>query len=92
MLSSRKADREGHSADTIADALSRMVLAMRFRDRGEEQLDSVANMLSTVFDGMVQGALNSCIVTAYRGYGNDCILNILSTLGLATMCFIPNHF
>lgn len=33
MLSSRKADKEGHSADAVADALFRVVLALRFRRR-----------------------------------------------------------
>ncbi|PXF41823.1 hypothetical protein BWQ96_08471 [Gracilariopsis chorda] len=31
MISSRKAEREGHSADALADALFRIVLAIRFR-------------------------------------------------------------
>lgn len=33
MLSSRKADREGHSADALADALFLVVFALRFRRR-----------------------------------------------------------
>jgi hypothetical protein len=35
-LSLRKADREGHTADAIADALFRVTLAVRFRRRGEQ--------------------------------------------------------
>lgn len=34
-LSARKVDKEGHSADAVADALSRIIFALRFRRRGE---------------------------------------------------------
>ena len=33
-LNSRKADREGHAADAIADALFRITIMVRFRRRG----------------------------------------------------------
>jgi hypothetical protein len=33
-LSARKADREGHCADAIADALFRITIFVRFRRRG----------------------------------------------------------
>lgn len=91
MISNRKADKEGHSADALADALSRVLLAMRFWRRGEHQVDSVRNMLTGLFDGMVQGALNSCIITADQGYGKDSFLSLLSSFGLVSMFIIPYH-
>lgn len=91
MLSNRKADREGHSADPRADALPRILLVLRFKWRGEAQLGSVAKIPSSVFDGMDQKALNSCIVTADRGYGKEIFLIVLSSFGLASMSIIPDH-
>lgn len=43
-LSARKADREGHLTDTIADTFFRVNLMVRFRRRGEKQ-DSNVRML-----------------------------------------------
>jgi hypothetical protein len=40
-LSARKADRESHSADVLADAVFRVALAIRLHRRGESQLESV---------------------------------------------------
>ena len=41
-LSLRKADREGHSADAIADALLRIILMVPFRRRGEKHAGNVS--------------------------------------------------
>lgn len=41
MSSARKADKEGHSAHAIADALFRLILVTRFRRRGEAQTEPV---------------------------------------------------
>lgn len=49
MLSQRKADREGHSAGVVDDALLRVVLYLRFRDRGEPEVESVKTLLSSLF-------------------------------------------
>ena len=46
----RKTDKEGHSADAMADALYSVVLGICFRRRGEKQLDSVRQLIS-VFEG-----------------------------------------
>lgn len=45
MLSARKADKKGLSAGAVVDALFRVVLAPRFRPRGEEQNDPVELLL-----------------------------------------------
>lgn len=91
MLSARKADREGHSADAVADALSRVVMALRFRRRGESQVESVGKLLSTLLDGKGQEALNSCVVTADRGYGKESFLNLFTSFGLAAVFVMPDH-
>lgn len=40
-IASRKTDREGHTADAIADDIFRITLAVRFRRRREERTESV---------------------------------------------------
>lgn len=69
MLSTRKANREGHSADAVADALSRIVLALRFRRRRESQAESVRKLVTALLDGRGEKSLDGCIFTADRGYG-----------------------
>lgn len=44
-LSSRKADREGHSGDAITDALFRVMLEVRFRSRGETKAANVEKLV-----------------------------------------------
>ncbi|PXF45600.1 hypothetical protein BWQ96_04605 [Gracilariopsis chorda] len=91
MISSRKADREGHSADALADALFRIVLAIRFRRRGEAQTESVRKMLVTLMDGRREEAVNGCIVTADRGYGKGAFMEILAEFGMGSVFVMPNH-
>ena len=43
-LSARKADREGHTANAVADALFRVTLMVRFRRRGEWQSTNVSKL------------------------------------------------
>ena len=40
-LSNRNADKEGHAADVLADALFRIILGVRFHRRGESQIDNI---------------------------------------------------
>lgn len=51
MLSARKADKEGHLADVIVDALFRILSAIRFRRRGESQSDSATKLVSLWMEG-----------------------------------------
>lgn len=46
MLSDRKADREGHVADIVADGMFRFTLDTRFRRRGEPQARNVSSPLT----------------------------------------------
>jgi len=84
-LSDRKADREGHSADLVADALFRIVFAQRYRRRGEPQVDSVRKLLTGLFDGRGEESLSSCIVTADRGYGKEAFMKLLSEFGVGSV-------
>lgn len=44
-LSARKSDREGHTADAIADGLFRVTLMIRSRHRGEGQSTNISNLI-----------------------------------------------
>ncbi|PXF43196.1 hypothetical protein BWQ96_07071 [Gracilariopsis chorda] len=91
MLGARKADRDGHSADALADALFRIILAIRIRRRGESQTESVRNLLTALLDGRGDEWLNSCVVTADCGYGKEAFTDILTENGLLSVFVIPDH-
>lgn len=91
MLSNRKADREGHSADAVADALFRIVLALRFRRRAEPQHVSVRKLIDSLMDGRGEKSITGCIVTADRGYGNERFMKILMEQGLGSIFVMPDH-
>jgi len=90
-LSSRKGDWEGHSADAVADALFRIVLALQFRRRWKTQLDSVRKMLMTLTESCGEDASNECIVTADRGYGKASYMEFLTEFGFSSVFFMPDH-
>lgn len=64
MLNARKDDKEGHSADAVADALSRVIVALRFRRQNLsdfKSLESYRNALNKVqstADLMIDAALD----------------------------------
>lgn len=90
-LSSRKADREGHSADAVADALTRIVLALRFRRRGEALTDALRQLLTIFFEGRGEQARSGFLITADRGYGKTTVLDLLSSFGVAALFVMPDH-
>lgn len=50
-ISMKKVDREGHSADVVADAVFRFVMGTRFRRRGEKQVKYFKKLLEVVVEG-----------------------------------------
>ena len=68
-LSSRKADREGHTADAIADALFRVTLVIRFRRRGERQTSNIRHIIITLIECRGEQSIHGLVITADRGYG-----------------------
>lgn len=71
MLSAWKAEKEFNSADSVFNALFRMVLGIRFRRQGESQTESVSKLLANIFDESGEESLNGCIIKADRGYGSN---------------------
>ncbi|PXF45213.1 hypothetical protein BWQ96_05043 [Gracilariopsis chorda] len=91
MLSARKVDKEGHSADAVADELFRIVLALRFTRRGESQLDSVRRLFEVLTEDRGEGTTNNCTVTTDRCYVKASCMEILTELGFSSVCLMPNH-
>lgn len=48
-VSDRKADKEEHGADEIADELSRVILSIRFRRRRDTKINAIRSLLSGLF-------------------------------------------
>lgn len=90
-LSARKADKEGHMADVIADSLFRVVLATRFRRRQESQERNVTKLIEVLLDGMRQKSLSGFVLTGDRGYGKLSLVQELRKLGVGTIFIMPSH-
>jgi hypothetical protein len=88
-LSMRKADREGHTADVIADALFRITLAVRFRRRGEQQSANVLRLISTLIEGRGEQCLHGLVLTADRGYGSIALIRTLLRHGIGSILVMP---
>lgn len=58
-LSSRKSDKAGLTANVVADALSRLVLSMSFRRRGETLSTGVHLLLYDLIEGHGETSLVS---------------------------------
>lgn len=90
-LSSRKADREGHSSDVLADALFRITLMSRFHRRGEQQVDTVERLIRSVQECQGEMSCRSAILTADRGYGRERFLRVIQEKGLSLLFVMPDH-
>lgn len=90
-ISARKADREGHSADVIAEALSRVVIALRFRRRAESQVASVRKLLNISLEERGEISFNGINITADRGFGKDDFVDLLNELGMSSIFIMPDH-
>lgn len=91
MFSSRKVDRNGNSADAVENALFISVLALRFRRRGETQVDYVRCLFEVLKRVNGEDATNSSIVTADRGYEKRTFMNFLTGFGFGSVFAMPDH-
>lgn len=62
-LCARKADREGHMADVVADSLFHTIMAVRFRRRGEGQKKGACDTIERLLRSTGQMSLASLIGT-----------------------------
>lgn len=77
ILSRRKADREGHADDVLANVMFRVLFARRFRRRVEAHLESVRKLLSVLLSLCWEEELLSCIITADWGYGKEVFMLLM---------------
>jgi hypothetical protein len=90
-LSSRKADREGHCADALADALFRITLFVRFRRRGNSQANNVRNLLNCVLESRGEQSFHGFTITADRGYAKMSLVKELLKFDLGIVLVMPEH-
>lgn len=90
-LSARKADKEGHSADVICDAIFRITLGVRFRRRGETQATNVDRLLDVFVAGHGEISLRGIIASADRGYGSITLLKSFLSRGMGGIMIMPSH-
>lgn len=90
-ISSRKADREGHTADAIADALFRITLMVRFRRRGVTQTSNVSSLLDALLEGRGEQSVHGLVVTAERGYGKLELIEELVRHCVWAILVMPDH-
>ena len=90
-ISHRKADKEGHCADALADPFSRLTLFVRFRRRGQSQTSIVDELLSIVLKDQGTQSLRGVIVTADRGYGRLSLLRSLLAHEIGSLFVMPEH-
>lgn len=90
-LSNRKADKEGHTADAIADALFRITLMVRFRRRGISQTDNVYSLVEAILEGRGEQSVHGFILTADRGYGKLSLMRELLCHRIGSIMIMPEH-
>ena len=89
--SSRKAGKEGHCVDALADALFCVTLMVRFRRRGESQASNVEKLVRTVVDARGEESLSGFVFTADRGYGKMSMIAFLARKGIGFIFIMPEH-
>ena len=90
-LSARKADKEGHCAIAVADALYRSTVGVRFMRRGESQDTCVDKVIRYVFEEQGQVNINGVIMAADRGFGKTAAIRKLASLGINIIFIFPEH-
>lgn len=94
ILSARKADKKGHSTDTVSDALfriTRITLEVRFQKQGESQSSNVERLLDSLTEDQGQMFMYGLIVTADRGYGSIGLLKSLIGCSMGGVMILPDH-
>ena len=76
-LSSRKADKEGHSMSAVADAFFRVFLHARFGRRGETRSTAVCKLLGDMLETRGERCLEGIVLTYDRSYAPDAMVTSL---------------
>ena len=90
-ISNRKADKEGHWADALADPFSRLRLYVSFRRRGQSQTSFVHELVSVVLKGKGSQSNLEIIVTTFWGYGNFMLPRSFPAKDISSLFVMPEH-
>lgn len=90
-LRSRKADKEGKSADAVSDALLSFTLGVRFWSRGEVQSQNFPHLLDVLGDGRGELSIHGLIATSDRGYRPMELLKSFVQHGIGVIMILPDH-
>lgn len=90
-LYNRKADREGHTGDVIADSIFRFVIGLSFRRRRENLQNSIEKLIAAITEGQGENSFNNFIVTADRGYGTESLIVRFFNIGSSSMAVLPDQ-
>jgi hypothetical protein len=91
ILSARKADREGHCADAIADALFGITWFVRFRRRGHKQTENVNQVLNCILESRGEQSFHGYTITADRGYENMALVKQLLNHDIGAILVMPDN-
>ena len=90
-ISTRKADKEGHSAIAVCEALFRPTLAIRFCRRGEKQELTVNEVMRSLIGNCGQVSLKGMLLTADRGFGSVRGVVNLTSFGFGSIFIFSQH-
>lgn len=90
-LSARKADREGHTAHTIADSLFWVTLWIYFLRCEVTQLKKARKLLMSLLCCRTGQSLCGFTMLADRGYGSNKFIEELNRKGLSAISVMPEH-
>lgn len=90
-LSVRKADKEGHTAHAIADAIFSVTLMVHFSRRGEGQVENVRHLIDAVLEERGESSFHGFKLTADRGYGKISLVQELLFKGISAIFVSPEH-
>ena len=90
-VNARKADREEHTANAIADALFRATLKLRFRRKGESQVENVTKRVNQLLEGRGEGSMRGFIITGDHGDREIRLIGHHSRKGIGSMFLISGH-
>jgi hypothetical protein len=89
--SKRRANKEDHCADALADPFFRLSFMVRFRRRYQSQVASVDELLGSLLCEQGSHSLHGLILTADGGYGRMALVKKLLTHGVGILFVMPEH-
>lgn len=90
-LSSRKADKEGHCADVLCEALSRAITGIRFRRKGVSQDANVSQLFNANLSGSGSVSLRGVKICNDRGYSKTKNVINRAESGIGGVSIMPDH-